>query len=131
MVASRPLQRPCTLRVSSLAFKSSLACAACTSSSTDGFLHHWLLECHAKQPCPHHTWPPFSVGGWNSLDLVSTELFPTSHRSSGLGLLGAAGRLASLTTTLIAGQLMEVRAVGRALPEAFLPPPTQRHPWRV
>jgi len=44
-----------------------------------------------------------SVGGWNALDLISAELYPTSVRSAGVGLMGAAGRLASFLTTLVAG----------------------------
>lgn len=48
----------------------------------------------------HGAWPlvaacffnGISVGGWNSLDVVTTELYPTAVRASGMGLLGAAGR---------------------------------------
>lgn len=45
-----------------------------------------------------------SVGGWNSLDVVSAELYPTVVRSSGMGLLGTAGRLASLAFTYLSGE---------------------------
>ncbi|GFR50358.1 hypothetical protein Agub_g12568, partial [Astrephomene gubernaculifera] len=48
-----------------------------------------------------------SVGGWNSLDMISAELYPTSLRSSGFGLLNALGRLSSFATTYAAGALME------------------------
>lgn len=44
-----------------------------------------------------------SVGGWNALDLLSAELFVTEARSTAMGLLGAFGRLASFTTTFLAG----------------------------
>lgn len=47
-----------------------------------------------------------SVGGWNALDLLSAELFATEARSTAMGLLGAFGRLASFTTTFLAGRLM-------------------------
>eukprot|EP00879_Flechtneria_rotunda_P009853 GHRR01010305.1.p1 GENE.GHRR01010305.1~~GHRR01010305.1.p1 ORF type:complete len:541 (+),score=182.46 GHRR01010305.1:268-1890(+) len=50
-----------------------------------------------------------SVGGWNALDLLSAELFPTEVRSTAMGLLGATGRLAAFTTTLLAGALMGFR----------------------
>eukprot|EP00883_Tetradesmus_obliquus_P001403 jgi/Sobl393_1/11479/SZX61996.1 len=43
-----------------------------------------------------------SVGGWNALDLLSAELFPTEVRSTAMGLLGATGRLASFATTFLA-----------------------------
>ncbi len=69
-----------------------------------------------------------SVGGWNSLDAISAELYPTSVRdgmcpqcgfinrcystlacsqvrSTGFGLLQSAGRLSSLATTYTAGEL--------------------------
>ncbi|GIL82870.1 hypothetical protein Vretimale_8369 [Volvox reticuliferus] len=49
-----------------------------------------------------------SVGGWNSLDMISAELYPTSLRSSGFGLLNAVGRVASFTTTYAAGTLLEM-----------------------
>jgi len=37
-----------------------------------------------------------SIGGWNSLDCVSTESFPTSLRTSAMGVLAASGRLGSM-----------------------------------
>eukprot|EP00798_Chlamydomonas_sp_ICE-L_P025299 gene25299-10953_t len=56
----------------------------------------------------HGVWPlvaacvfnGISVGGWNSLDLISAELYPTSVRSTGFGLLSSVGRLSSFITTL-------------------------------
>jgi MFS transporter, VNT family, synaptic vesicle glycoprotein 2 len=36
-----------------------------------------------------------SVGGWNSLDCLSTESFPTTLRTSAMGYLTASGRLVS------------------------------------
>ncbi|EFJ41242.1 hypothetical protein VOLCADRAFT_68484, partial [Volvox carteri f. nagariensis] len=48
-----------------------------------------------------------SVGGWNSLDMISAELYPTSLRSSGFGLLNAVGRVSSFVTTYAAGALLE------------------------
>lgn len=50
-----------------------------------------------------------SVGGWNSLDMISSELFPTTLRSSGFGVLQAIGRVASFATTYAAGALIEVQ----------------------
>ncbi|GLC41648.1 hypothetical protein PLESTB_000693100 [Pleodorina starrii] len=48
-----------------------------------------------------------SVGGWNSLDMISAELYPTSLRSSGFGLLNALGRVSSFATTYAAGALLQ------------------------
>ena len=47
-----------------------------------------------------------SVGGWNTLDAYSAESFPTTVRSTVMGLLGAAGRLGSLAGTATTGALM-------------------------
>eukprot|EP00198_Chlamydomonas_reinhardtii_P010788 XP_001700125.1 predicted protein [Chlamydomonas reinhardtii] len=49
-----------------------------------------------------------SVGGWNSLDMISAELYPTSLRSSGFGLLNAVGRVSSFVTTYAAGALLDL-----------------------
>ena len=46
-----------------------------------------------------------SVGGWNALDAYSAESFPTTARSTAMGLLGAAGRLGSLAGTATTGAL--------------------------
>lgn len=40
--------------------------------------------------------------------LLSAELYPTSVRSTGFGLLGAAGRAASLLCTYASGVLLEI-----------------------
>ena len=47
----------------------------------------------------------FSVSGWNSLDALSTESFPTSVRTTGMGILSASGRFASLVAMIINGSL--------------------------
>ena len=47
----------------------------------------------------------FSVSGWNALDALSTESFPTSTRTTGMGLLSGTGRLASLMAMIINGSL--------------------------
>jgi VNT family MFS transporter (synaptic vesicle glycoprotein 2) len=49
-----------------------------------------------------------SVIGWNSLDLLGSESFPTNVRASAVGLMGAAGRLASFSATAAAGWLTEI-----------------------
>jgi MFS family permease len=47
----------------------------------------------------------FSVAGWNSLDALSTESFPTAARTTGMGLLSGTGRLASLVAMIVNGSL--------------------------
>lgn len=47
----------------------------------------------------------FSVSGWNALDALSTESFPTSARTTGMGILSGTGRLASLVAMIVNGSL--------------------------
>lgn len=47
----------------------------------------------------------FSVSGWNSLDALSTESFPTNYRTTGMGLLSATGRLSSIVAMFVNAQL--------------------------
>lgn len=47
----------------------------------------------------------FSSCGWNSLDVVSTEVFPTVARASGMGLVAASGRMGSIAAQFVNGSL--------------------------
>jgi len=47
----------------------------------------------------------FSVAGWNALDALSTESFPTATRTTGMGLLSGTGRFASLIAMFVNGSL--------------------------
>jgi MFS family permease len=47
----------------------------------------------------------FSVVGWNSLDCLSVEYFPTRVRTSAMGSLAAAGRLGAICAEFINGSL--------------------------
>lgn len=47
----------------------------------------------------------FSTTGWNSLDCLSVESFPTVVRTSAMGLLAASGRLGSITAQFVFGSL--------------------------
>lgn len=47
----------------------------------------------------------FSTTGWNSLDCMSVEGFPTSVRTSAMGLLAASGRLGSISAQFVFGSL--------------------------
>ena len=44
-----------------------------------------------------------SVGGWNALDLLSAESFPTRARATALGVLGAVGRVGAFAGTSAMG----------------------------
>ncbi|KAJ1406338.1 major facilitator superfamily domain-containing protein [Ochromonadaceae sp. CCMP2298] len=47
----------------------------------------------------------FSVVGWNSLDCLSVECFPTHVRTSAMGLLAASGRLGAMSAQFVNGSL--------------------------
>lgn len=47
----------------------------------------------------------FSVIGWNSLDCVSVEYFPTNVRTSAMGVLAATGRLGAVIAQFVNGSL--------------------------
>lgn len=47
-----------------------------------------------------------SNGGWNALDALSTESFPTRLRTSAMGVLAAAGRLGSIIGQFVFGALV-------------------------
>lgn len=47
----------------------------------------------------------FSVAGWNALDALSTESFPTAMRTTGMGLLSGTGRFSSLIAMFVDGSL--------------------------
>ncbi|XP_078322723.1 synaptic vesicle glycoprotein 2C-like isoform X2 [Crassostrea virginica] len=49
-----------------------------------------------------------STVGWNSLDVLSTELFPTNVRSTSMGIQTGVGRLAAIFGNLIFGELVDV-----------------------
>ena len=47
----------------------------------------------------------FSTVGWNSLDCLSVESFPTNVRTTAMGVLAAAGRLGAITAQFVNGSL--------------------------
>uniref|UniRef100_K3XAV2 Major facilitator superfamily (MFS) profile domain-containing protein n=1 Tax=Globisporangium ultimum (strain ATCC 200006 / CBS 805.95 / DAOM BR144) TaxID=431595 RepID=K3XAV2_GLOUD len=48
----------------------------------------------------------FSTSGWNAIDLMSAESFPTDVRTTGMGLLSASGRTGSVIAQFINGYLV-------------------------
>jgi hypothetical protein len=61
-----------------------------------------------------------SVGAWNALDTYSAELMPTSVRTTGLGLMSAAGRMGAIAAQLVNGRLLEVSLAAPLLPGAAI-----------
>eukprot|EP01097_Dermamoeba_algensis_P002257 TRINITY_DN1900_c0_g2_i1.p1 TRINITY_DN1900_c0_g2~~TRINITY_DN1900_c0_g2_i1.p1 ORF type:complete len:613 (-),score=96.30 TRINITY_DN1900_c0_g2_i1:737-2575(-) len=50
-----------------------------------------------------------SVGGWNSLDVLSAESFPTVLRTTAMGVLAAVGRIGSVVAQIVYAQLISDR----------------------
>lgn len=48
----------------------------------------------------------FSTAGWNAIDLMSAESFPTDIRTTGMGLLAAGGRSGSVIAQFVNGYLV-------------------------
>ena len=49
----------------------------------------------------------FSTSAWNTIDVLSSEIFPTQIRSSGLGLCTAVGRIGAMVAQPINGMLVD------------------------
>ncbi|XP_076079879.1 synaptic vesicle glycoprotein 2C-like isoform X2 [Mytilus galloprovincialis] len=49
-----------------------------------------------------------STVGWNALDVLSAELFPTSLRSTAFGIMSGIGRIAAILGNLTFGELIDV-----------------------
>lgn len=52
-----------------------------------------------------------STCSWNALDCLSTEVFPTSLRTTAMGLLSAVGRIGSIVGQLVFGNLIHKSVV--------------------
>ncbi|RLN98479.1 hypothetical protein BBJ28_00006544 [Nothophytophthora sp. Chile5] len=48
----------------------------------------------------------FSTAGWNAIDLMSAESFPTDVRTTGMGVLSSAGRAGSVAAQFVNGYLV-------------------------
>eukprot|EP00978_Attheya_sp_CCMP212_P016475 scaffold43175_cov50-Attheya_sp.AAC.3 len=49
----------------------------------------------------------FTVAGWNAIDTLSSELFPTAVRSTGMGVCTATGRIGALLAQLVNDALID------------------------
>ena len=48
----------------------------------------------------------FTIASWNTIDVLSSELFPTSVRSSGMGVCAATGRIGAMLAQFVNGALI-------------------------
>jgi putative MFS transporter len=64
--------------------------------------------------------PKACTGAWNTINCLSTELFPTAVRATALGVLAAAGRLGSIAAQFVNGTLQDHVAVLLAVTAATM-----------
>ena len=48
----------------------------------------------------------FSIAAWNTIDVLTAEVFPTTVRSTAMGLCAATGRLAAMLAQVVNGALI-------------------------
>lgn len=48
----------------------------------------------------------FTIAAWNAIDVLTSELFPTAVRSTGMGVCSASGRIGALLAQLVNGVLV-------------------------
>ena len=48
----------------------------------------------------------FTIAAWNTIDVLTAEVFPTTVRSTAMGLCGATGRLAAMLAQIVNGALI-------------------------
>ena len=48
----------------------------------------------------------FSIAAWNTIDCMTTERFPTSVRSTGMGVCAASGRVGAMIAQIVNGSLV-------------------------
>lgn len=49
----------------------------------------------------------FSIAAWNTIDTMTSERFPTSIRSTGMGVCAASGRIGAMFAQIINGELVQ------------------------
>ena len=117
-----------TLLVGALgACASALAFAAVAAVSRDGGVAKTTAKTTEKEKDDWYTFVlcaclfnALSVSGWNALDLLSAESFPTRARATALGILGAVGRVGAFAGTSAMGLVVGGSAKGGALWAPFL-----------
>jgi MFS transporter, VNT family, synaptic vesicle glycoprotein 2 len=98
--------------------------AAHQSSDEDNDTASWIVLAACSFQC-------FTIASWNAIDVLTSELFPTSVRSTGMGVCAATGRIGAMLAQFVNGALVShpvrllLTAAGAlflgALTPAFLP----------
>ncbi|KAE8888192.1 hypothetical protein PF005_g21497 [Phytophthora fragariae] len=100
MMTALLMDRLCGRRILAISMLLSAGCAtgfAYANSSASGAAAIVLLASGFNA---------FSTAGWNAIDLMSAESFPTDVRTTGMGMLSAAGRAGSVAAQFVNGYLI-------------------------
>jgi len=93
--------------------------------STAALSRNWIVAAACSFQC-------FTIAAWNSIDVLTSELFPTTVRSTGMGICAASGRIGAMVAQFVNGSLVShpVRlllvaattlSLGAMTPKWFLP----------
>ncbi|CAL8296034.1 unnamed protein product [Boreogadus saida] len=85
--------------------KTLLSCSLMVSSVSVFFIY--MVQTKAGSLALSCIFSGVSVIGWNALDVVGTELYPTQLRSSALGFFTGVGRVAAITGNVVFGTLVD------------------------
>ncbi|CAL8260736.1 unnamed protein product [Merluccius merluccius] len=93
------------LLMDSIGGKTLLSCSLLVSSASVFFIY--LVQTKAGSLVLSCVFSGVSVIGWNALDVVGTELYPTQLRSSALGFFTGVGRVAAIMGNVVFGSLVD------------------------
>ncbi|CAL8359050.1 unnamed protein product [Lota lota] len=85
--------------------KTLLSCSLLVSSVSVFFIY--VVQTKAGSLVLSCIFSGVSVIGWNALDVVGTELYPTQLRSSALGFFTGVGRIAAIMGNVVFGSLVD------------------------
>jgi MFS family permease len=95
--------RTCMLVTSSLAAAASLLTFAYFAAQESAEGHTLNATGIVISAC---SFQAFSIAAWNTIDCMTTERFPTSVRSTGMGVCAASGRIGAMVAQIVNGALV-------------------------
>jgi MFS family permease len=73
--------------------------AAAANVDSSSISRQWIVAAACCFQC-------FTISAWNSIDVLTSELFPTSVRSTGMGMCAATGRVGAMLAQIVNGALI-------------------------
>lgn len=69
------------------------------AQETEAVSRNWIVAAACAFQC-------FTIVAWNSIDVLTSELFPTTVRATGMGVCAASGRVGAMLAQFINGSLV-------------------------